>query len=76
MRFIVWESIKEGLKTLLVSVIASVFLIILGIIYFGITLWVIKIASEYFFGPGLDANFAVLSAAILAVGGILAGALD
>ena len=69
-------AIKEGLKALFVSVIASIVLIILGIIYFGITLWVIKAASDIFFGTGLTANWAVFSASILATGAIIAGALE
>jgi len=35
---------------------------------------VVKIGSDLFFGPGLDANFAVLAAAILSASGVLGGA--
>jgi len=45
-------------------------------VYFGITLWIMQAASEIFFGAGLEANWAVLSAAILSTGAILAGALE
>ncbi len=69
-------AVKENLEGLLVTVVASVLLIVLGIIYFGITLWVIKTASNSFFGPGLDANWAVLSAAILSAAGILAPSIN
>ena len=68
--------ITEGLRALVVTFVASILLIILGLIYFGITLWIIKAASEVFFGTGLEANWAVLSAALMAVGAILAGALE
>ncbi|MEM3556164.1 MAG: hypothetical protein QXF56_05580 [Candidatus Micrarchaeia archaeon] len=68
--------ITEGLKALVVSAIASLVLIILGVIYFGITLWIIKAASNTFFGAGLEANWAVLSASLLATGAVLAGALE
>ncbi|MBS3814994.1 MAG: hypothetical protein KGY45_00340 [Hadesarchaea archaeon] len=70
------SEIKEGLKNLLITSIASVLLVVLGIIYFGITLWIIKIASKTFFGTGLEANWAVLSAAILATGAIIASTLE
>jgi len=68
--------ILEGLKAIFVTAIASVLLILLAIIYFGLTLWIIKGASNLFFGPGLEANWAVFSAALLATGSILAGALE
>jgi hypothetical protein len=69
-------AILEGVKTIFLTAIVSVFLILLSIIYFGITLWIIKWASNFFFGGGLEANWAVFSAAIMATGGILAGALE
>jgi len=59
-----------------VALIASLVSILMGIIYFGITLWIIKIASEYFFGGAVEANWAVLAAAIVATGAVLAGALE
>lgn len=68
--------IAEGIKALLITVFASVLLIALSMVYFGITLWIIKAASNAFFGPGLEANWAVLSAAILSVGGIMAGSME
>ena len=71
-----WKIIKEALETLVVTAIASILMVLLGIIYFGITLWVVKTASNYFFGPGLEANWAVFSAAILSAGSILAGSLE
>ncbi len=71
-----WKDIKEGLEVLLITFVASILMILLGIVYFGVTLWVIKTSSNFFFGPGLTANWAVLSAALMAVGGILAGALE
>jgi len=66
------DTIKEGMASIILTVIASVFLIILGIIYFGFTLLIIKTASNVFFGLGLQANWAVLAAKILAFGAILA----
>ena len=64
------------LEALVVTLVTSVLLILLGIVYFGVTLWIVKSASNYFFGPGLDANWAVLSAALMSVGAILAGAIE
>jgi hypothetical protein len=68
-----WGAIKDGFEAIAVAAVASVVFILMGFIYFGVTLWVIKTASDFFFGFGLDANWAVLSAAILSAAGILVG---
>lgn len=70
------DTLKEGMASIILTVVASIFLIIVGIIYFGFTLLIIKTASNVFFGPGLQANWAVLAAALLAFGAILAGAIE
>ena len=67
--------IKESLESTLLAIVASALLIIVTIIYFGITLWVVKIGSNMFFGPGLETNYAVLAAALLSASGVLGGAL-
>ncbi|MFT4310289.1 MAG: hypothetical protein ACMXYC_01525 [Candidatus Woesearchaeota archaeon] len=65
---------KQALSFLVISLIASIVLIITSIIYFGVTLWIIKIASMIFFGEGLDINWAVLAATIMSTGAIIASA--
>lgn len=70
------KKLKEGFQFIGVSLVAAVALIILGIVFFGVTLWIMKIASDFFFGPGLEANWAVLSAAIMSIGAVVAGALE
>ena len=71
-----WSAIKEGLGVIVVTAIASVVLLLLGIVYFGITLWVIKNASLWFFGVGLEANWAVMAAAVLSASSVIAGAME
>ncbi|MFH1240382.1 MAG: hypothetical protein V1672_04135 [Candidatus Diapherotrites archaeon] len=66
----------EVIDTLVGTILYSVTLIILGIIYFGVTLWIVKASSEFVFGEGLEANWAALSAAIITVGAIMSGSLD
>ena len=66
----------DGLKAIFMTVVVSVILILLGLVYFGITLWVIKAASNIFFGTGLEANWAVFAAAIMSTGAVIAGALE
>jgi len=68
--------IMTGIRALAITFVASILMIILGIVYFAITLWVVQTASNLVFGPGLDANWAVFSAAIISTGAVLAGALE
>jgi len=70
------SKIFSGLWVVVVTLIASLVSILMGILYFGLTLWVIKTASDFFFGPGIEANWAVLAAAILSTGAVLAGAIE
>jgi purine-cytosine permease-like protein len=68
--------IKESFKAIFVSIVSSILLILVGIAFFGVTLWVIRIASTIFFGTGLDANWGVMAAAILSASAIIAGAIE
>ena len=65
---------SRPLEDVLVTVIASLFLIILGIIYFIVTLWVVKFSSTLL-GYAPDSNGAVLSASIIVVGIIIGSAI-
>ena len=63
---------KGGLlESLIVTVVASLILIAMGIIYFILTLWVVKFSSSLM-GYNPDGNFAVLSTAVV-VAGIMVG---
>ncbi len=55
-----------------VTVISSVILIILGIIYFAVSLFIIKVSSEVVGYAGVSAETAVLSAAILSAASLIA----
>jgi uncharacterized protein (DUF697 family) len=70
------SKIFGGLWVVAVALVSSLVSILLGILYFGVTLWVIKTASDFFFGSGIEANWAVLAAALLSTGAILAGAIE
>lgn len=69
-------SIVELLKAMAMTIVSSLVLIILSIIYFGITIWVVKVASEFFFGPGLDANWAVVAASLITLGSLVSATLE
>ena len=64
----------RSVENLFVTVIASVILIVMGIVYFIATLWIIKISSNLL-GYAPDANWAVLSAAIVVVGIMIGSAI-
>ena len=68
--------VVEWIKNLSITFVATVLLIVLSIIYFGLMLWVVKVSSNAFFGPGLEANWAVFSAALMSAATVLAGALE
>lgn len=70
------KSLKNGIEFLIVSLVASMVMLFLGIVYFGIMIWVIKAATTVFFGAGLSADWAVMAAALISTGAILAGALE
>lgn len=48
----------------------------LGFVYFALTLFVIKIASDAVFAGSVDTNFAVLAAALITLGSMMGGALE
>ena len=63
---------KEGLfENLIVTVIASLLLVAMGVIYFIATLWIIKFSCGLM-GYSPDANWVVLSSAVI-VAGIMIG---
>jgi len=57
------------------TIVSTIILIILGIIYFAITLWVIKVAADWIFDASLSVDWAVLAAAIVTLGSMLGGSL-
>jgi len=63
----------EGLENLAAVLIASVFLIFLGLVYFMVNLWIVKTGSNLL---GLTAELPVLSAALLTFAGVISSALS
>ncbi|HDP97117.1 MAG TPA: hypothetical protein ENN25_05445 [Euryarchaeota archaeon] len=57
------------------SALATIIMILLSIIYFALTLLVIKIATDAIFGAGLDENWAVLGAAIVTMGSMVGASI-
>lgn len=57
------------------TVLSTLVLIVVGIIYFAITLAIIDVSAWVLLGANLDENWAVLSAAIITLGSMLGGSL-
>jgi hypothetical protein len=67
---------KEEVLGFLTVIAGTIMLIILGIIYFAITLLIIKVAVDLIFESGaLDANWGALAAALLAMASMLGGSM-
>jgi hypothetical protein len=67
---------RQKLDVLVVTLIATVMMVILGLIYFVLTLFVIKAAANVMFTDELTASMGVLAAALVTGGVIIAGALE
>ncbi len=67
-------SIAGGFAALFMMMTASLLLIFLGLVYFFVTLWIIKISS-HLLGYSLDGNYAILSASLISLGTIIGSSL-
>jgi hypothetical protein len=66
---------REGiLGNLIVTIIASLLLIAMGVVYFIVTLWIVRFSSSLM-GYAPDGNWVVLSSAILVVGIMVGSAI-
>ncbi len=57
-----------------VGLVASAILIVMGLIYFVIALWIVKFGSGLL-GYSLDGNWAVLSASLISLGSMIGAAI-
>lgn len=67
---------RQKLDVLVVTLIATVMMVILGLIYFVLTLLVIKGAANVLFTDELSASMGALAAALVTGAVIIAGALE
>lgn len=65
----------RSFKNLLVTFLTSILLIILGLIYFMVNLWIITFGSRLL-GYTLSGDWAVLSAVLLTLAGIIGSSLE
>ncbi len=67
---------KEEVMGFLMVIAGTIMLIVLGIIYFAVTLLIIKVAVDVIFETGaLDANWGALAAALLTMASMLGGSM-
>jgi len=69
-------SFVRGLSNLGLTIAASVVLILLGIVYFMLTIWIIKIGATWAGYPGIEGNMVVLTAGIVTAAAIIGSALQ
>jgi hypothetical protein len=67
---------RQKLDVLVVTLVATIMLVILSLIYFILTLLVIKGAANVMFADDLSADMGVLAAALVTMAVIVAGALE
>lgn len=70
------SEVVMGFAAFSVMLLSSLLLIVLGLLYFIFTLWIVKVGSKFVGYPNLNDNWAVLSASIIAVGSIIGSALQ
>jgi hypothetical protein len=66
----------EGLSNLVVTIVASVVLILLGIIYFMLTIWVIKVGAQFAGLALVGGDMVVLTAGIVTAAAIIGSAIQ
>ncbi len=68
--------IGKGLANLTLTMVASLILIFLGIVYFMITIWTIKIGASWAGFKAIDGNWVVLTAGIISAATLIGSALQ
>ena len=61
---------------LAVTLVATIMMVILGLIYFFLTLLIVKVASDVLFDDALSANWGAVSAALVTAAVVISGALE
>ncbi len=67
--------IIKGLVTLPLTIVTSALLILLGIVYFVITLLVVKVSSDLVV-PGAEANWILLCAGLITAASMMGAAIQ
>lgn len=70
-----------GVKAMMLTIIASFFLIIMGLLYFMFSLWIVKVGASFILpemwkSGGIQGSFIVLAAALVSAGSMVASAMQ
>ena len=76
--FMAWSF---GLKAMFLTLIASFFLIITGMLYFMFTLWIVKISANFILpdlmkAGQINGSYMVLAAALISAGSMIASSMQ
>ena len=66
---------NDDVKSFVMTILSTLILFLVGIVYFMITLAIIDISAWVLLGSDLNENWAVLSAAIVTLGSMIGGSL-
>ncbi|MFH1642253.1 MAG: hypothetical protein ABIC04_05105 [Nanoarchaeota archaeon] len=66
----------KGMGNLAVTVVASLVLIFLGIIYFMLTIWIIKMGAAWAGYQAIDGSMVVLTAGIVTAAAMIGSAIQ
>jgi len=70
-----------GLKAMFLTIIASFFLILTGLLYFMFTLWIVKIAAKFILtdmwnAGQINGSYMVIAAALISAGSMIASSMQ
>lgn len=70
-----------GIKAMMFTILASFFLIIMGLLYFMFTLWIVKVGASFILpemwrSGNIQGSFMVLAAALMSAGSMIASAMQ
>ena len=68
--------IIKGMSNLAITIVASIVLICLGIVYFMITIWMIKMGAKWAGFTNVEGNMVVLGACIVTSAAMIGSAIQ
>lgn len=66
----------QGVKNLLITLVASIILIIVGILYFMVTVWIIKFGASWAGYSSVEGSTVILTAGIITAASMIGSALQ
>ena len=66
----------KGIGSLALTIVASIVLIVLGIVYFMATVWIIKIGAQWAGFTNIEGNMVVLGACIVTAAAMIGSSIQ